>query len=298
MEADTGQGSALCIVVERGGDERAAARLAERTGIPAQVVRADSALGSASMRRGCEMPAACTSTCTATNAVGHPDARRGAARVASDVPGLVVRFGAEGVSLEGDGMVMRPDFSTMLPRLKPGRLNRELLVRAAKLKHAAIGARLLAVDATAGLGEDALLLAAAGFEVLLFEQDPVIAALLADSMDRAAGIPQLTDAVSRMRLAGGDSIAALPHLERTPDVVYLDPMFPERRKSAAVKKKFQLIHRLERPCENQEELVAAALAARPRKIVIKRPVKGPYLAGIKPSYSIAGKAVRYDCLVP
>ncbi len=75
-------------------------------------------------------------------------------------------------------------------------------------------------------------------------------------------------------------------------------MFPGRTKSAAVKKKFQLLHHLEQPCEEENELVAAALAASPRKVVIKRPVKGPQLAGIKPSYSISGKAVRYDVLVP
>ena len=89
-------------------------------------------------------------------------------------------------------------------------------------------------------------------------------------------------------------------LDMRPDVVYLDPMFPGRTKSAAVKKKFQLIHGLERPTEplDEESLLQAALAARPRKVVIKRPVKGPYLAGVKPSHSIAGKAVRYDCIVP
>lgn len=71
-------------------------------------------------------------------------------------------------------------------------------------------------------------------------------------------------------------------------------MFPERTKSAAVKKKFQLLHHLEQPCADEETLVEAALAARPRKVVIKRPVKGPLLAGVKPSYQLAGKAVRYD----
>ncbi|MCG4849180.1 class I SAM-dependent methyltransferase, partial [Streptococcus gordonii] len=83
-----------------------------------------------------------------------------------------------------------------------------------------------------------------------------------------------------------------------PDVVYLDPMFPERTKSAAVKKKFQLLHHLEQPCADEETLVEAALAVHPRKVVIKRPVKGPLLAGVKPSYQLAGKAVRYDVLVP
>ena len=218
---------------------------------------------------------------------------------AIDPSDLVARFDADGVSLQRGGLSMRADLAAMLPRLKAGRLNRELLVRAARIKGAQVGeGPLRAVDATAGLGEDALLLAAAGFEVMLFERDPVIAALLADSLRRAREHPQLADAASRMHLAGADSVEAMPAIDPAPDVVYLDPMFPERRKSAAVKKKFQLIHYLEHPCDDQEALMRAALAAHPRKVVVKRPIKGPYLAGIKPSYSLAGKSVRYDCIVP
>ena len=91
-------------------------------------------------------------------------------------------------------------------------------------------------------------------------------------------------------------IEGLRALCAPPDAVYLDPMFPARQKSAAVKKKFQLLHRLERPCDDAEELLRAALDAHPRKVVVKRPPKGPCLAGVKPSYSIAGKAVRYDVI--
>jgi 16S rRNA (guanine1516-N2)-methyltransferase len=83
-----------------------------------------------------------------------------------------------------------------------------------------------------------------------------------------------------------------------PDVIYLDPMFPERQKSGLIKKKFQLLQRLESPCADEEELLSAALAARPLRIVIKRPLKGPPLAGATPSYSLKGKAIRYDCIVP
>ena len=90
----------------------------------------------------------------------------------------------------------------------------------------------------------------------------------------------------------------MSHLGDTPDVIYLDPMFPERRKSAAVKKKFQLIHHLEAPCQNEGALLAAAISAGPRKVVVKRPAKGPYLASVKPSHSLAGKAVRYDVIIP
>ena len=87
-----------------------------------------------------------------------------------------------------------------------------------------------------------------------------------------------------MHFHEGDSIGALKRIaeadsaDEMPDIVYLDPMFPARSKSAAVKKKFQLLHHLERPCSNQEEILEAA--------------------DRKPSYSLAGKAVRYDCIVP
>ena len=211
------------------------------------------------------------------------------------VGGLELRRDDEGLALVGDGMVLRADFMRLLPRLRPDRLGRELLVRAARVRGVEAPT---AVDATAGLGEDSLLLAAAGFTVTMFEKDPVIAALLRDALERTASDSQLAGVAARMTLVEGDSVAGLRELDFSPDVVFLDPMFPERTKSAAVKKKFQLLHHLERPCDNEEELLDAALAARPRKIVIKRPPKGPWLAGAKPSHSLAGKAVRYDVIVP
>lgn len=217
-------------------------------------------------------------------------------------PGLLyLKVSRDGLSLMRDGMELRPDFAEMLPRIKQGALQREMLVKAARVKGVEAPR---AVDATAGLGEDSLLLAAAGFTVTLCEADPVIAALLEDALARASAHEVLGPIVERMHLVAGDSRIALERAGAStgaqPDVVYLDPMFPGRTKSAAVKKKFQLIHGLERPTEplDEESLLQAALAARPRKVVIKRPAKGPYLAGVKPSHAIAGKAVRYDCIVP
>ena len=223
---------------------------------------------------------------------------RGAMAELVDIPvagteGLVLRRSPAGLSLVGGGMKLLPDLSRMVPRLASGKLQREMLVRAARVR--GVDAPT-AVDATAGLGEDSLLLAAAGFEVTLFERDETIAALLADSLERAAADERLAGIVGRMKLVAGDSIAALPEL--TPDVVLLDPMFPDRGKSASAKKKLQLIQMLERPCEDEEALLQAALAAHPRKVIIKRPLKGPVLADAKPSYSLSGKAVRYDVIVP
>ncbi len=205
---------------------------------------------------------------------------------------------AQGCALTAGALTCRCDFADEVRRLRPDSLSRELVVRAARTKRAA-GAELpLVVDATAGFGQDSLLLAAAGFRVILFERDPVICALLSDALERGARDPRLADAVARMELRCEDSIQALPALTRAPDVVLLDPMFPARTKSAQVKKKFQLIHRLEGPACDEEALLRAALAAHPRKVVVKRPAKGPHLAGAKPSYAIAGKAVRYDVIVP
>lgn len=270
----------LTICVGPGGDAHAAASLAERLGAPLMAHADDG---------------------SSNSDAGIGTGARGEASGGMPAPPLVLRFDSGGLSLVGGGMELRGDFTRMLPRLKPANLNRELLVRAARLKGFAGAPR--AVDATAGLGEDSLLLAASGFEVLLLESDPVVAALLADALRRAADVPELAPAVGRMRLVEADSVSELVRLTaagEAPDVVYLDPMFPERRKSAAVKKKFQLIHHLERPCPEEEQvaLLEAALAASPRKVVVKRPVKGPHLAGVKPSYTIAGKAVRYDCIVP
>lgn len=199
-----------------------------------------------------------------------------------------------------DGLSMCGDFARELRRLRPANVSRELLVRAARVRGCD---HPRALDATAGMGEDSLLLAAAGFSVTLYEHDPVIAALLADALERAAAVPELAPVVARMRLVRGDSVGALRALadadaSARPDVVLLDPMFPERRKSASVKKKAQLLQRLERPAQDEDAMLDAAIKARPRKVVIKRPLKGPFLAGAKPAYQIAGKAVRYDVLVP
>ena len=209
--------------------------------------------------------------------------------------GLELREDSRGLALFGDGLELRGDFAQLLPRLRQDRVHRELLVRAARVKGVE---HPTAIDATAGLGEDSLLLAAAGFCVTLCERDPVIAALLRDALERAADDARLAEAVARMQLIEGDAIVTLGQLDQAPDVVFLDPMFPERRRRAATNKKLQLFQRLEQPCEDEDELMAAALAVHPRKVVVKRPLKGPYLAGMKPSSSLSGKVVRYDVVVP
>lgn len=208
-------------------------------------------------------------------------------------PGLTLTVDSEGVSLSGYGLSYRGDLSSMLPRITHGRLPHEALARAVKTDSGSPRA----IDACAGMGEDALLIAACGYSVTMFERDPVIAALLRDSLRRAKKHPVLRDIVERMKLVDGDSIEHMPAMYGY-DVIYLDPMFPESGKSGLVNKKLQLIRRLETPCSDGDSLLAAAYAAGPGKIIVKRPAKGPFLAGKKPDYSVSGKAVRFDFYLP
>ncbi len=209
---------------------------------------------------------------------------------------VFLELGEEGLSLRSGTLSVRGDFTAMRRRLRRDNLNGELLVRAARIRSREEGP--MAVDATAGLGEDAFLLAAVGFRVLMMEHNPVIAALLEDALLRASAEPDLAPIVRRMSLKEGDSVSLLPALKERPDVVFLDPMFPSRQKSGLVNKKLQLLQRLEFPCAGEKELMDAAMSVHPRKIVVKRPSKGPWLAGIRPGYSLEGRAIRYDCIVP
>lgn len=202
----------------------------------------------------------------------------------------------KGLALTDGTMTVSADMTPMIPRLRQDRLGSELLVKAAgKIKD---GTSPLAVDMAAGFGEDALLLAAAGYRVIMYEREPVIAALLADALARAEEIPQLAGTISRLCLCREDSLLAMAHLKETPAVIYLDPMFPVKKKSGLTGKKFQLLHRMAGPCDEEEEMLRASWNACPGRIVVKRPLKGPYLAGIRPSWTLRGKTVRYDCLIP
>ena len=221
-------------------------------------------------------------------------ARRTGAQI-TEKPGeyLTVMFDAKGVSLSGFGLKYQGDFENMLHRVTNGRLQHEMLVRAAKSE----GKKLKAIDATAGMGEDAFLLAAYGYEVTLYEQNPVVAALLKDALRRARKNMILKEIAGRMQLIEGDSVECLARLMDPVDLIYLDPMFPERQKSGLINKKLQLIQKLEPPCSEEEDLFDAAWKANPSKIIVKRPLKSVHLAGREPSYILKGKAIRYDCYV-
>ncbi|SEI42842.1 16S rRNA (guanine1516-N2)-methyltransferase [Azotobacter beijerinckii] len=157
------------------------------------------------------------------------------------------------------------------------------------------GVRPRVLDATAGLGRDAFVLACLGCEVTLIERQPLIAALLEDGLARAALDPEVAPVVARMSLRGGDAIALMrTWAEEVPQVIHLDPMFPHRDKSALVKKEMRLFRPLVGDDPDAPALLAAALALASHRVVVKRPRKASCIEGAKPGYSLDGKSSRYD----
>lgn len=157
--------------------------------------------------------------------------------------------------------------------------------------------QLRVIDATAGLGRDAFVLASLGAHVTLVERNPAVAALLADGLRRAATDAQTADWLpARMQLVHLSALQALAILPPA-DVVFLDPMFPPREKSALVKKEMRAFHDVVGADEDADALLAPALALATHRVVVKRPGYAGYLAGQKPTMSIEGKNNRFDVYV-
>lgn len=152
------------------------------------------------------------------------------------------------------------------------------------------------LDATAGLGRDAFVIAALGCEVTLLERQPVIAALLEDGLQRArAAGGEVAEIAARMQLLHCDAIATMGDWQLpTPQVIHLDPMFPHRDKSALVKKEMRLFRPLAGDDDDAPELLAAALQLASHRVAVKRPRKAPAIAGQRPSAELAGQSSRYD----
>lgn len=189
----------------------------------------------------------------------------------------------------GDGRREKPmavDFAAQWQQRQPGR---EMLLKA-------IGGRrpgLSVLDATAGLGRDSLLLASYGAEVTLCERHPVVAALLKDGLERAKSDSSVAEIATHMRLLEGEWPSATAK-DNPFDLIYLDPMFPESKKSAQVKKAMQIFHYLVGPDDDSDRLLPAALAEARHRVVVKRPAKAPWLAGMPPQFAVTGKALRFD----
>ncbi len=170
---------------------------------------------------------------------------------------------------------------------------RQPLARAVGLR----GAPLFVLDATAGLARDAFQLARWGCTVLAVERSPILAALVRDGLGRAAsaGDPRFAPVLARLTLVMGDARQVLRSepIEARPDVVYLDPMYPQRTKSALVKKEMRICRTLIGDDADASELFALARETARQRVVVKRHRHAPPL-GAKPDIRFAGRVVRYD----
>lgn len=153
------------------------------------------------------------------------------------------------------------------------------------------------LDATAGLGQDAFVLASLGSKITLIEKSPIIFALLEDGLKRASNHPDLSDIIKRMNIIQGDSITYMQKLDEKPDVVYLDPMFPETKNTALPKKEMQILKAFLGNKIDELELFNAAINCAQKRVVVKRPRLSEPLANQKPSFIIKGKSSRFDIYV-
>lgn len=162
---------------------------------------------------------------------------------------------------------------------------------------------LKVLDATAGLGRDALLIAHLGCEVVMLERSNLVYALLADGLARARVSEEqyIAPAVSRMSLQQAEAreyFVGVSKKERPqPDVIYLDPMFPPRSKSAKVKKDIALLHDLLGVEEDFPSLLEAAITAARLRVVVKRPGNKSDATVRAPSFTVPGKTAHFEVYV-
>lgn len=145
------------------------------------------------------------------------------------------------------------------------------------------------VDSCAGWGRDAALLASYGAQVTMIERNPIMAALLADGLKRMP--PTSTWMLTLVQQDAKQYLSALPSTA-LPDVIYVDPMHPERQKSALVKKDMQILQRMLGADTDAHALLAIARRCARERVVIKWPQQ---LASIlPPDRTVSGKTVRFD----
>ena len=172
-------------------------------------------------------------------------------------------------------------------------LRNELLARALGTKpqhHPVI------VDATAGLGRDSFILATLGFHVIMLERSPILSILLQDALNRAKTDSKTEPIVKRLKLIQTNAIHWLKSLSdhQKPNIIYLDPMFPERQKSASVKKEMVILQDLLGKDSDSDILLQVALTCATDRVVVKRPRLAANIAGRAPSFSTEGKRNRFD----
>jgi 16S rRNA (guanine1516-N2)-methyltransferase len=183
------------------------------------------------------------------------------------------------------------DFGDYLKNSNLGEGGRRLLYKAIKLKDQTNNTIL---DATGGWARDAFFMAQHGFQVTVIEQAQPVFALLNDAYQRALTNPDLIQIMARIKFIYADACTLLREGLRC-EIIYLDPMFPERKKSAKVKKDLQILQELpETFLGSAEALFLLARKAAIKRVIVKRPIAAPFLADAVPDFQYKSKTVRFD----
>lgn len=153
------------------------------------------------------------------------------------------------------------------------------------------------IDATAGFARDAFVIASLGCEVRMVEQNFLLCLLIEDAINKHVDDDELAVILNRMRIKNHNAIDYLKTLTEPAEVIYMDPMYPGRDKSALVKKEMQLLHQLIGPDTDSEELLAVAREIALKRVVVKRPKGADFVGDKKPNVSIESKNTRYDVYV-
>lgn len=174
-------------------------------------------------------------------------------------------------------------------RRKQASLRNEILARALGLKNKSPRTIL---DATAGLARDSFILASLGFAIDLIERSPIIHLLIADGIERAVKNQEFASIMQKMHLIKTDAITWMK--THSYDIVYLDPMFPERKKSALSKQDMRIFHEIVGQDLDADQLLQAALTCAKQRVVVKRPRLAQPLANKSPTFSMEGSSNRFD----
>jgi 16S rRNA (guanine1516-N2)-methyltransferase len=153
------------------------------------------------------------------------------------------------------------------------------------------------LDLTAGLGQDAFVMSCLGCDVHMIERSPIIAALVEDALTRAAKDPDFSKL--KLQLTHTDSLLFLQQLSQHdyPDVIYLDPMFPTRTKSALVKKEMRALREFVGEDSDAELLLALSRKMAKKRVVVKRPRIAPHLNNQDPDIIYRGQSSRFDVYI-